>query len=71
MFEAGKYVLFPRFIIYSNIYLDLYFQVKDIHLFPDLFSVDNGLLTPTFKAKRADLKKYFAAEIDQMYSKLQ
>lgn len=46
-------------------------QAKDIFLFPELFSVENGLLTPTFKAKRADLKKYFASEIDQMYPKLQ
>lgn len=46
-------------------------QAKDIYLFPELFSVENGLLTPTFKTKRADLKKHFSSEIDQMYTKLQ
>ncbi|XP_053951434.1 long-chain-fatty-acid--CoA ligase 5-like [Anastrepha ludens] len=32
-------------------------QVKDIYLHPDPFSVQNGLLTPTFKAKRPQLNK--------------
>ncbi|XP_069123934.1 long-chain-fatty-acid--CoA ligase 5-like isoform X1 [Argopecten irradians] len=45
-------------------------QVKDIHVFPELFSVENGLLTPTFKAKRNELKVYFKSEIEEMYSKL-
>ena len=46
-------------------------QVRDIHLHPELFSVENGLLTPTFKTKRQDLKKKFQPQIDEMYSKLQ
>jgi len=45
--------------------------VRDIYLHPELFSVENGLLTPTFKAKRQDLKKEFQPQIDEMYSKLQ
>ncbi|XP_037781180.1 LOW QUALITY PROTEIN: long-chain-fatty-acid--CoA ligase 1-like [Penaeus monodon] len=45
-------------------------QVKDIYLHPDLFSVQNGLLTPTLKSKRPQLKKYFTPQIDDMYAKL-
>ncbi|KAL4239229.1 hypothetical protein ACF0H5_000046 [Mactra antiquata] len=46
-------------------------QTKDIYLHPDLFSVENGLLTPTFKAKRNELKVYFKSQIDTMYVDLQ
>lgn len=46
-------------------------QVKDIYLFPEMFSVENGLLTPTFKSKRTDLKKKFQSQIDEMYKDLQ
>ncbi|XP_063883836.1 long-chain-fatty-acid--CoA ligase 1-like isoform X2 [Scylla paramamosain] len=45
-------------------------QAKDIYLHPDLFSVQNGLLTPTLKSKRPQLKKYFTPQIDDMYAKL-
>ncbi|XP_063045823.1 long-chain-fatty-acid--CoA ligase 1-like isoform X2 [Engraulis encrasicolus] len=43
-------------------------QVKDIALHNEMFSVENGLLTPTFKAKRADLKNHFREQIDELYS---
>ncbi|XP_063244280.1 long-chain-fatty-acid--CoA ligase 6 isoform X2 [Bacillus rossius redtenbacheri] len=45
-------------------------QVKDIYLHPDPFSVQNGLLTPTLKSKRPQLKQYFKPQIEDMYSKL-
>ena len=34
-----------------------------------LFSVDDGLLTPTFKLKRHAVQAKFQAEIDDLYSK--
>ncbi|XP_027955493.1 long-chain-fatty-acid--CoA ligase 1 isoform X2 [Eumetopias jubatus] len=43
-------------------------QVKGISLHPELFSIDNGLLTPTMKAKRPELRNYFRAQIDELYS---
>ncbi|KAF6208422.1 hypothetical protein GE061_016878 [Apolygus lucorum] len=45
-------------------------QVKDIYLHPDPFSIQNGLLTPTFKTKRPQLKAYFKPQLEDMYAKL-
>ncbi|XP_019865427.1 long-chain-fatty-acid--CoA ligase 1 isoform X2 [Aethina tumida] len=45
-------------------------QVKDIYLHPDPFSVQNGLLTPTLKSKRPEIKSYFKPQLEDMYSKL-
>ncbi|XP_022900131.1 long-chain-fatty-acid--CoA ligase 5 isoform X3 [Onthophagus taurus] len=45
-------------------------QVKDIYLHPDPFSVQNGLLTPTMKSKRPQIKSYFTPQIEDMYKKL-
>ena len=33
-----------------------------------MWTVDNGMLTPTFKSKRNDLKKRYQKEIDAMYA---
>ncbi|XP_055969938.1 long-chain-fatty-acid--CoA ligase 1 isoform X2 [Sorex fumeus] len=43
-------------------------QVKGIALHKELFSVENGLLTPTMKAKRPELRKYFRSQIDELYA---
>jgi long-chain acyl-CoA synthetase len=43
---------------------------KAIHLVADGFSVDNDLLTPTFKLKRNIAKNVFQTQIDQMYEVL-
>ncbi|XP_058130221.1 long-chain-fatty-acid--CoA ligase 1 isoform X1 [Anopheles ziemanni] len=45
-------------------------QVKDIYLHPDPFSVQNGLLTPTFKSRRPQIRSYFAPQLDDMYKHL-
>lgn len=45
-------------------------QVKDVYLHPDPFSVQNGLLTPTYKTKRPQIKAYFKPQLEDMYSKL-
>ncbi|ETV99916.1 hypothetical protein H310_07944 [Aphanomyces invadans] len=41
---------------------------KDIYIHPDPFSVDNDLVTPTFKLKRPQLKAFFQRQIDAMYT---
>lgn len=45
-------------------------RVADIHLSPEPFSVENGLLTPTLKSKRPKLVEHYRDQIDKMYAKL-
>ena len=42
-------------------------MVKKLHLDPEPWTVENGMLTPTFKMKRADLKKKYQAALDGLY----
>lgn len=55
-------------------FIHLYFfsllQVKDIYLHPEQFTIENGLLTPTLKAKRAELKTLFQPQINQLYANM-
>ncbi|XP_040293319.1 long-chain-fatty-acid--CoA ligase 5 [Bufo bufo] len=46
-------------------------QVKDIYVHPEMLTIENGLLTPTLKAKRAEVAKYFKSQMDDLYSKIQ
>jgi long-chain acyl-CoA synthetase len=46
-------------------------QVGAIHLHSELFGVENGLLTPTFKLKRPQAKAAFKDAIDSMYATLE
>uniref|UniRef100_A0A8C2XB49 Arachidonate--CoA ligase n=1 Tax=Cyclopterus lumpus TaxID=8103 RepID=A0A8C2XB49_CYCLU len=45
-------------------------QVRDIALHPEMFSIQNGLLTPTLKAKRTELRSHFKEKIDELYAKI-
>ena len=51
-------------------YFPIIFQVKGIVLFPEGFTVENELLTPTFKMKRPELKKRFMEDIVKLYALL-
>jgi len=41
--------------------------VKRLHLTTDAFSVDNAMMTPTFKVRRPQVAEYFRAHITSMY----
>jgi hypothetical protein len=44
--------------------------VKMIHLEPVFFSVENSMLTPTFKLKRNEAAEYYRPVINDMYKRL-
>lgn len=43
---------------------------KDVVLHAEQFSVENGLLTPTFKSRRPELRTRFRGDFERMYAKL-
>ncbi|XP_029925257.1 long-chain-fatty-acid--CoA ligase 6 isoform X1 [Myripristis murdjan] len=45
-------------------------QVKNIYIHNEMFSIQNGLLTPTLKAKRPELKEFFKEKIENLYSSI-
>ncbi|XP_043230941.1 long-chain-fatty-acid--CoA ligase 5-like [Amphibalanus amphitrite] len=46
-------------------------KIKDVYLSPEPLSTENGLLTPTLKAKRPQIRRHFQAQIADMYSRLE
>jgi len=45
-------------------------MVKSIHLSAEHFSVENDMLTPTFKAKRPQIQAFYKDALKAMYAKL-
>ncbi|XP_050928104.1 long-chain-fatty-acid--CoA ligase 1 isoform X2 [Lates calcarifer] len=45
-------------------------QVKAIYIHTELFSIENGLLTPTMKAKRNELRQHFKPQIEELYAEI-
>ena len=50
------------------VFFFLLFQVKAISLTLEVFTVENGLLTPTLKFKRPALKTHFKQTFEDLYS---
>ncbi|XP_022808893.1 long-chain-fatty-acid--CoA ligase 5-like [Stylophora pistillata] len=46
-------------------------QVRKIYLHPEMFSIENGLLTPTFKAKRSEIHNTFKDKIERLYEEVE
>lgn len=42
--------------------------IKNVHLRVEPFTVENGLITPTFKMKRPEAKKLLAKELEELYA---
>lgn len=54
-------------IDYLNTKLGNWEQVKKIELTPDIWSIENGMLTPTLKLKRKAIKEYYIDLYNKMY----
>lgn len=50
-------------------YLPGFEKVKFFHVHPEEFTPESGLLTPSFKLKRHQLKQFFQKEINAMYTR--
>ncbi|NXE15442.1 ACSL1 ligase, partial [Lophotis ruficrista] len=66
--DLKKYILEDMVRIGKESGLKSFEQVKDIVMHTEMFSIENGLLTPTLKAKRPELRKYFQSQIDELYA---
>ncbi|NXT00181.1 ACSL1 ligase, partial [Jacana jacana] len=66
--DLKKHILEDMVRIGKESGLKSFEQVKDIFMHTEMFSIENGLLTPTLKAKRPELRKYFQAQIDELYA---
>uniref|UniRef100_A0A3Q3J4M4 Long-chain-fatty-acid--CoA ligase n=1 Tax=Monopterus albus TaxID=43700 RepID=A0A3Q3J4M4_MONAL len=69
--EIKKAVLSDMTKLGKEVGLKSFEQVKDVYLHPEPFSIENGLLTPTLKAKRAELRALFQPQIDKLYANIQ
>jgi long-chain acyl-CoA synthetase len=58
---------FQKLVVKANQGMDYWISIKRFRLVPDHVSVENGLLTPTLKIKRALVRDRFANEIAGMY----
>ena len=52
----------------GDVSLKAFERVRDVHITLELFTADNGLLTPSLKLKRYIAKKRYQKELDSMYS---
>jgi long-chain acyl-CoA synthetase len=50
-----------------NLSLASFETVKRVRILDEEMTVENGLLTPTFKVKRKEVEKRFSVLIDSMY----
>ncbi|XP_008934944.1 PREDICTED: long-chain-fatty-acid--CoA ligase 1-like, partial [Merops nubicus] len=66
--DVKKHILEDMVRIGKESGLKSFEQVKDIFLHTEMFSIENGLLTPTLKAKRPELRKCFQSQIDELYA---
>lgn len=66
----GFIIYLHQLVFFAARCLQGFEMVKAIYLEGELFSVDNDLLTPTFKLRRPQLQAKYQGEIDAMYAAL-
>jgi len=65
--DKGVHAEFQKMVDRANAGMSHWSTIKRFVLVPDSLSVDNDLLTPTLKVKRAAVRARFTAEIEQLY----
>uniref|UniRef100_A0A452I1T4 Long-chain-fatty-acid--CoA ligase n=2 Tax=Gopherus agassizii TaxID=38772 RepID=A0A452I1T4_9SAUR len=68
--DLKKHILEDMLKVGKESGLKSFEQVKGIALSTEMFSIENGLLTPTLKAKRRELQKFFKSQIDELYTSI-
>jgi len=58
---------FDRLVAEANEGMDPWSQVKRYHLIAEAMTIENDMLTPTMKVKRARVREAFGAEIEGLY----
>ena len=58
---------FERLVAEANAGMDHWSQVKRFHLVPEPMTIENELLTPTMKVKRARVRELYGTDIERMY----
>ena len=64
----SMYVCVQVFVYVYSIYTSIYMYNTCLHAKP--FSVENGLLTPTFKLCRPLLRRMYSEQVSEMYESL-
>ena len=68
--QVKQFILDQIVMLSKEAELAYYEEVKDIYLHPNLFSVDNGLLSKGGNLMRQKLQKYFKPQLEDMYKYL-
>ena len=68
--DVKKFIMDQILMLGKEAELSYYEEVKEIYLHPNLFSVENGLLSSGGKLKRQKLVKYFKPQLEDLYKHL-
>ena len=68
--EVKRFIMEQIVMLSKDAQLAYYEEVKDIYLHPNLFSIQNGLLSKGGNLMRQKLVKYFKPQLEDMYKVL-
>ena len=68
--QVKKFIMDQIEMLSKDAELAYYEEVKDVYLHPNLFSIENGLLSKAGNLMRQKLVKYFKPQLEDMYKYL-